>query len=343
MTQRAPIGVGVIGLGFMGRTHLGAYRAAHAAGFANEIVAVCDSSAERRAGRGDEQGVRGNLRTGANAERLFDPAATRAYEHADDLFADPRVELVSICTHTSTHVDLALLALAAGKHVLVEKPVALTSASASQLADAARRASTLCMPAMCMRFWPGWDFLHDRIAAGTFGAPKSATFCRIGARPSWSPFYSDATQCGGPLFDLHVHDADFVRWCFGEPQSVTACGTFEHFTASYRFDGGPLHATAEAGWDPAPGFPFRMRATVMLEEATVDFDLARDTPLLVARAGRVDAIELAQTNGYDGEVRHLLATIAAGRGELIATIDEAVGLTRMLEREHACLSTLPSA
>ncbi|MFN0244028.1 MAG: Gfo/Idh/MocA family protein [Planctomycetota bacterium] len=338
MTQRVPIGVGVIGLGFMGRTHLGAYRAAHAAGFANEIVAVCDSSAERRAGRSAEKGARGNLDTGTSGERLFDPAATRAYEHADELFADARVELVSICTHTQAHVDLALLALAAGKHVLVEKPVALTVTAVERLAIAARAARTLCMPAMCMRFWPGWDFLHDRIAAGTFGAPKSATFARVGVRPSWSPFYSDATQCGGPLFDLHVHDADFVRWCFGEPQSVAAFGTLEHFTASYRFDGGPLHATAEAGWDPAPGFPFRMRATVMFEEATVDFDLARDTPLLVARAGRVDAIELAQTNGYDGEVRHFLATIAAGRGELTATIDEAVGLTRMLEREAAALA-----
>lgn len=335
MTSRStPIGVGVIGLGFMGRTHLAAYRAANDAGFRNEIVAVCDSSADRRTGRGE---ARGNLSTAGNGP-LFDPSHTRAYEHADELLADSQVELVSICTHTTTHVDFALRALAAGKHVLVEKPVALTSESVERLAHAARGARTLCMPAMCMRFWPGWDFLRERVVAGTFGAPRSATFVRMGAQPSWSPFYADTAQSGGALFDLHVHDADFVRWCFGAPRDVGAFGTPAHFTASYRFDRAPLHASAEAGWDPAPGFPFRMRATVTFDEATVDFDLARDAQLLVARGGSLEPIALAKTTGYDGEIRHVLAAIAGERREIAATIDEAVELTRMLEREALCLA-----
>lgn len=114
--------VGVVGLGFMGRTHLDAYRAASVRGFSNELVAVCDADPARRAGK---PGGAGNLESGEREELMFDPAAVRAYESPEQLFADPEVELVSICTHTDSHVDLAIAALAAGKHVLVEKPLAM--------------------------------------------------------------------------------------------------------------------------------------------------------------------------------------------------------------------------
>ena len=158
MSASAPIGVGVVGLGFMGRTHLAAYAEADAQGHANRLVAVCDPSPARRRGELDASG---NLPTG---EVAFDPARVRAYEHPRELFADARVELVSLCTPTDTHVDLACEALAAGKHVLVEKPVALEPAAVARLRDAAAAARGLCMPAMCIRFWPAYRWLAERIA-----------------------------------------------------------------------------------------------------------------------------------------------------------------------------------
>ena len=111
------IGVGVIGLGFMGRMHIGAYSAAPGCG----LVAVCDQDPARLGGEATEDG---NLAGGAS--RLFDPETVRGYTSAEEIFADDGVQLISICTHTTTHVDLAIAALEAGKHVLVEKPVALT-------------------------------------------------------------------------------------------------------------------------------------------------------------------------------------------------------------------------
>jgi len=101
-------GVGVIGLGFMGRTHVAAYRAAEASGHANRLVAVCDADEARRRGEGD---AGGNLATGAGSTRIFDPAEVKGYAAPEELLADPRVELVSICTPTDTHVDLAIAAL----------------------------------------------------------------------------------------------------------------------------------------------------------------------------------------------------------------------------------------
>ena len=331
------IGVGVIGLGFMGRTHLGAYKKAREAGFANRIAAVCDADPDRRAGRVSSGG---NFDTADAEEALFDPAAVNAVADPAALFADDAVDLVSICTPTASHVDLAVAALEAGKHVLVEKPVALTSGEASRLAAAAaaaRERGVLCMPAMCMRFWPAWAWLKERIDDGEFGAVRSAVFRRLGTRPSWAGFYADPAETGGALFDLHIHDADFVRHCFGAPDRVEVTGDLDHVSAHYRYDAGPPHVVAEGGWDHADGFPFRMLYTVIFERATADFDFGRDPQLLLARDGGFAPVEVDDTDGYDGEVRELLGAIAEGRTDLRATCDDAAALTEMLERERAAL------
>lgn len=335
------IGVGVIGLGFMGRTHVAAYQAAARDGFPCRVVAVCDPDPARRAGLAPAEA--GNISTGAAGERLFDPAQVRGHETAQGLLADPAVHLVSVCTYTDSHVDLALAALAAGKHVLVEKPVALRSAEVQSLALAARSAAAerglCCMPAMCMRFWPGWSWLRERVRDGSLGAVRSATFQRLGSGPAWSAaFYRDPARSGGALFDLHVHDADFVHWCFGPPREVFAVGDAQHVTASYVYGaGGPRHVTAEGAWDLAPGAGFRMRFVVNFERGTAEFDLSR-TPALVlhtdAGTSAVEAGEPGVRTGYDGQVRRLVETIAAGRTDTPATIDQAVAVTRLLEAER---------
>lgn len=334
MSAARQIGVGVVGLGFMGRTHVEAYRAADAAGFANRLVAVCDASPERRAGLAFQGG---NITQGSGAERLFDPQLVRAHERFDDLLDDQRVELVSICTPTTSHVDLAVRALRAGKHVLVEKPLSLSAAALEPLARAAEEARTLCLPAHCMRFWPGWDWLVERLRAGSFGAPHSAVFFRLGSRPDWSPIYADLEATGGALVDLHLHDADFVRHAFGEPRAVSAGGSLHHVTALYGIKGGPAHLAAEGGWDHTGGFPFRMGFRVACAEATVVYDLTADPVLRVHRGGAAEAVALAAGTGYDGEVRHLLAAVAAGGGELRVTVADALGTARLLDAERESL------
>ena len=336
MKGRRPIGVGVVGLGFMGRTHVEAYRAANKAGFKNRLVGVCDTDPQRRAGRAMQGG---NVTQGSGAELLFDPALVRGYAELDALLADEAVELVSICTHTRTHVDFAVRALRAGKHVLVEKPIALTAAAMEPLVRAASETDRLCLPAHCMRFWPGWDWLAERVRAGTFGAPRSVVLRRLGSRPDWSATYADDAATGGALVDLHLHDADFVRFAFGEPRSVFAGGTLHHVTALYRFAGTPAHAAAEGGWDHSGGFPFRMAYLAGFEEATVEYDLTRDPVLSVQRGGAREAVELEPSSGYDGEVRHVLAWIAEGRSDLRVTVDDALATARLLDAERESLRT----
>ena len=327
------IGVGIVGLGFMGRTHLVAYQAAARAGCANRVVALCDRLPERIR---PTTARRGNL-AAARGARIV-PADARLYLDPRRLFAEEGVELVSLCTPTDTHVPLALAALRAGKHVLLEKPVALRARDVERLVAAARAARRLCMPAMCMRFWPGWSWLAETIRARTFGRVKSAVFRRLGSPPTWSRFYAETERSGGALFDLHVHDADFVRWCFGAPRSVSSAGSLDHVTTLYRYARGPEHVVAEGGWNHSPGFPFFMGYTVVFERATAEFALGRKPVLTLARGGRTRAVELLDQSGYDGEIRHVLAVLQR-RERARATIAEAVGLVRMLEAERKSLVT----
>lgn len=339
MSEARSIGIAVVGLGFMGSTHIRAYQAAAKDGVPCRLVAVADRSADRLSGRPSGPG---NLDTGASTELLFDPKQVRAYFDPREAFGDPDVDAVSICTHTDTHVDLAIAALRSGKHVLVEKPVAISSSEARRLADAAADSGKLCMPAMCMRFWPGWAWLKERQRDGTLGAIQSAVFQRLGSAPDWAAFYGDIAKSGGSLFDLHIHDTDFVRFLFGAPDQVVSTGSVHHVSTLYRYGpGGPKHVVAEGGQDHHAGFGFKMRYVVIFENATADFDLGRADPLLLIQGGKTTPVDLPPLSGYDLEIRHFVQAIVEHRRpqDLVANMDDAWNVTRTLEAERRSLET----
>src|SRR5687768_11169533 len=245
MSETSLIRVGVIGLGFMGATHVAAYHAAARDGFDCQLTAVCDPKAHRR--RGELGDVGGNIDTAGKTSLAFDPTNVAAYERPEELLADPNVDLVSICTRTDSHADLCLRALRAGKHVLVEKPVSLKVEEIREIDRVANDSDRTCMPAMCVRYWPGWSWVKDRIDDGSLGRVLSATFDRLAPAPSWGTG-ADPAVTGGALIDFHIHDADFVRWCFGPPASVSSAGRtgarggIDHVTTIYHFDDpGPAH------------------------------------------------------------------------------------------------------
>lgn len=333
--DRKSFGIGVIGLGVMGRTHIKAYAAADARGLACTLTAVCSADASQLTG---QAAATGNLKAMAGAEQVFDPAKVRTTTNPADIAADAGVDVVSICTPTDTHAELAIQMLNAGKHVLVEKPLALTAADVRKVADAARRSGKLCMPGMCMRFWPGWDWLKERVVDGALGRVTSAVFTRVGSRPDWSrEFYHDSQRTGGAMFDLHVHDADVILWLFGPPRAVRSMGSIDHITTLYDFGPtGPLHVSAEGAWVSSAGFPFRMRYTVEFERAVADWDLMRPDQLILVRDGKAEPVPLPARSAYDEEVAHFMGVVSGG-GTLRAGISDALLVAELLEAERRSL------
>lgn len=318
------IGVAVLGFGVMGRVHAAAWHAV-SADLPVRLVGVHSRSLGRARAEGNLDALAGDL--------PFDASRLTVYEHIDDLLADESIHAVSICTHTDSHAPLALRALEAGKHVLVEKPVALSGAEVEPLVAAEQRSGRLCMPALCMRFWPGWPWLREHVNAGTFGAVRSARFERAGPPPTWAPhFYGDLERSGGALHDLHVHDADFVLWTFGDPHTVTARGDLRHVDARYHYDG-RAEVSALGAWIDAP---FRMTYRVAFEDAVADFRHDREPAVWLERDGATSPVPLPVESAYDAEVRHFARAILGEVAPEVKAVD-ALAVARLLDREKEAL------
>ncbi len=331
------IGVGIVGLGFVGRLHAKAYAAERRA----RLVAFADSDPGclRRDASGGLAGL--------DLPGKHPTGAVRVYRSVDELLDDREVEAVSICVPTPLHPGMTEAALARGKHVLVEKPLALRGAEADAAArDAGRHEGLVCMPAMCMRFWPGWSWLQEAIRKGALGGVRAASFTRLGAVPDWSGgFYADPAQSGGAILDLHIHDADFVRFCFGDPASVRSSGYrghtggIDHVLTTYHFEPGPALVTAEGGWVARPPFPFAMQFRVVFDEAVAEYRLGREPPLLLCVPGRDPRpVDLPAGDGYDGEIAHFLDSIEAGTAPLV-TMQDGAAAVRLVEAERKSIES----
>ena len=330
------VNVAVVGLGFMGVTHIKSYLQIPGA----RLVAVCD--AVRLPVNGVLAGVTGNI-TGSDAIDLG--KTVRAYQKLEDLLADEEVELVDLCVPTPLHVPQTIAALQAGKHVLCEKPLARTSVQARKIVKAVQAAKGFFMPAMCMRFWPGWAGLKELAAKKTYGKILAARFRRVSAPPGWSrSTYFKGSESGGALLDMHIHDADFVQFLFGRPRSVFATGqsrftgAIDHVVAQYEVAGGAT-VHAEGSWLMTSGF--NMSYTVNFERATLDFDSARGSEALqLTEAGRpACTVKPAGVDGYVEELRHLITAIQSGKPPTVVTAADGLSAVEICEAEEKSIKT----
>ncbi len=331
------VNVAVVGLGFMGVTHLRAYQQTEGA----RIVAVCD--AVRLPVNGVLQGVAGNVK---KSDDIDLGPEVKVFRQLAEVLADPAVELVDLCTPTPLHPEQAMAALKAGKHVLCEKPLARTSAAAREIVRAQDAARGFLMPAMCMRFWPGWSWLKQALQDRTYGQPLAARFRRLSEMPAWSRqgTYTGGNDLGGALFDLHIHDTDFVQFLFGRPHAVFSSGvtrpggSIDHVVTQYLYPGGPA-VYAEGSWLLAKGFS--MAYTVHCERATLDFDLSRGADALqVTETGQAPrTIKFDGPDGYGEEVRYVIECARTGRRPAIVTAADGLSALEICEAEEKSVAT----
>ncbi|MDQ1576278.1 MAG: hypothetical protein QOH55_1428 [Microbacteriaceae bacterium] len=164
-----------------------------------------------------------------NADRAAAFAARheieRSYGSYEELVADPGVDVVYIASPHTEHTPNALLAIAAGKHVLIEKPMAATAAEAQEIADAARAAGVFAMEAMWTRYLPQTDIARQLLEAGSIGEVRVVT-ADFGAAAEFDPTSRlfDPRLAGGALLDIGVYPVSFASFAMGAPASVIASG-----------------------------------------------------------------------------------------------------------------------
>jgi predicted dehydrogenase len=343
MAAKRNINVGIVGLGFMAATHVKAYRQIPTA----KIHAVCNPSG--RCLDGDLTGVGGNIN--ANDPVRLDMTQIKGTRDFNDLLNDPAVDLIDICTPTLLHPEMLAGALRAGKHVICEKPLARGSAAARQMVETSRAAESkglFSMPAMCLRFWPEWAWLKQAIANNTYGEVLSARFRRVAEPPHWGQkHFAKGEFSGGALLDLHIHDVDFIQYCFGKPKKVFATGyskytgAIDHVVAQFEVASGAI-VHAEGSWAMSPGFGFNMSYTVNFENATADYDIVRapDDILKLFRAGYpAEAVKCLGADGYVQELEHIFHSIQTGQRPTVVTMADGLGAIQICEAEEQSIKS----
>jgi predicted dehydrogenase len=256
--------VGIAGIGFMGVTHFKAYGQVEGA----QVAAIFTRDAKKLAG--DWTSVRGNFGGAGGQQDLGD---IKKYDALDALLADPEIDLLDLCLPSHLHREIALKALAAGKHVLVEKPIALTVADADAMIAAAEGSGKLLMVAQVLRFWPEFAAIKDIIDGGELGALRGAHFKRVISRPTWSgdDWFADPGKTGGAVVDLHIHDTDFVQYLFGKPAEVWSTGTVsdrgqvDYLVTEYQYPGRNICVSAQSGAVATKGIEFEHGFDVYFE------------------------------------------------------------------------------
>ncbi len=334
-----PVGVGIVGLGFMAATHLKAYRQID--GY--RIATLCNPSGRNL--DGDFSKVVGNV--GSTEPLKLDMSQVKASRSFTEMLADPAVQLVDICAPTHTHPELAIAALRAGKHVLCEKPLARTAELAREIAGAAGKANAFLMPAMCLRFSPEWAWVKKAVEEKTYGRCLAARFRRVAQPPGWGQkFFLNGNLSGGALLDLHIHDTDFVQFCFGRPRGVFSTGfskvsgAIDHVVTQYQVAGG-ASVSAEGSWAMTEGFGFNMSYTVIFENATADYDIARGTDALKLFEQGLEprTLKLEGKDGYVGELKYLLECIRSSRPPSAVTAQDGVSAVEICEAEEQSVKT----
>jgi UDP-N-acetylglucosamine 3-dehydrogenase len=307
------VGYGVIGLGFFGEKHAEVVASLPQV----ELRAIC---------------TRREKRLQEVQRRLGVP---RAYRDYHELVADPSVEAISVVTHVDDHVAPAVAALRAGKHVLLEKPMARTTAECDRIIAAANKAETILMVGHICRFNPRYAIACERIRSGALGQVVSLYARRnIPAARSAS-----VLEKIGPLLGDGVHDTDLMLWMTGA--TVVSAYALTHSVrglknpdigwAMYRFDSGAV-GVIEAVWLLPEGTPFRIHEQLeVIGTQGAVYVHGGDTNLVVQNRQGVDCPDTLywpQVHGETvgalrSEIDYFVGCVAKGVKPAVVTPEEA--------------------
>jgi len=331
--------VGVAGIGFMGWIHWLAYQRVDGI----EVGAIQSRSEKKRSG--DWRGIKGNF--GPEGEHV-DLQGVSTYATFEEMLADDSLDIIDLCLPPDQHVNAAEQALNAGKHVLCEKPMALTPEGCDTMVAAANKAGKQLLIAHVLPFGSEYAEARRIIDSGKYGALIGGRFQRVISDPLWLEGFWDPNIIGGPLVDLHVHDAHLIRLLFGMPTHVLSQGRMrgdvvEYCDTQFKFPDPKLVVSSASGVIYQQGRPFTHSFEIHLEKATLHYDLQvfSDTveimPLKVLTSDdeviRPDLGEHDDLAGFVGELSELARAVAANEPSPILGGDLARDAVLLCQRQ----------
>ncbi|HEX9387151.1 MAG TPA: Gfo/Idh/MocA family oxidoreductase [Anaerolineales bacterium] len=303
--------VGIVGVGFMGTTH--------AAGWAETPAEIVGFNAE----------------TQKEASALAEQYHARVYPTLEEML--PQVDVVDICSPTHLHHEMALKAVAAGKHIVCEKPLARRAAEAQEIVTACHKAGVQLLVAHVVRFFPEYALAHSAVVEGQIGKPGVIRLHRGSYRPKKPAgnWFLDEEKSGGILMDLMIHDYDYARWVAGEVESVSARRVTErHPDAPVDYGlvilshrSGALSHISGAWAYPPP--TFRTHLEIAGDRGLIEFDSDSTAPIqnLILKTGRADAPDVALPSSsvsespYTTQIKEFYSALANGKSTRVSATD----------------------
>ncbi len=290
----------ILGYGFIGAIHAATIKKINGA----ELVAVIEKDKSKW-----HTVTKGNVDVDG-----MEPLDVPFYESIKDMQKEKQADCLSICLPTFLHRQFTEEAMAAGMHVVCEKPMALSLEDCDGMIVASEKYNRQLFVAQCIRFWPEYAELKKIHDAGELGNPVSFRFDRLSGMPSWGgpdSWFFQADKSGGCLYDLHVHDVDFAHYLLGKPQAVSAQGiklangTNSAVVSHYFYDNN-ITCTLEGSWLYHSGF--KMAFSAVYENGQVEYDSTQSPALKLWRKGveKPEIITVPESDGYIEQYKYFV-------------------------------------
>lgn len=318
--------VAILGFGFMGMTH--AENVLKNSELA--LVAIVDKNPK------------------ALEEKLLNPTGNFAIERADqgklmqikryssidDCLEYEELDAVLIALHTDLHFEMTRKVLLHGKHVFLEKPFCLDLKQAEELIKLAREKERILMVGHVVRFMPPYQQLKTWINSGEYGKLKFLSMTRYSGVPAWGEWLDRRVSfgsSGGALFDLLIHDIDFVNSILGKPGSIQCnylpglLSKHDYITTLWSYFDKGIDVKIEGGNIFHSNFPFQAGFMAGFETASIQYSSSRGDVIQISTDTDLKEIPCGQAGeGFYNEIAYFAQCINQNRAPLLCMPDSAL-------------------
>lgn len=324
--------VAIIGGGFISNIHAQCYK-----NLGIKIEAIADISEKVR----QEFEEKYNCKTYSSAEEML--------ENVSD-----NIDLVDICAPTFLHEEFILLALKHNKHVICEKPLSINIDFVENIIDKFENNNRYLMTAQVLRFWAEYVKIKEWIEEGVFGNIKLVSAMRLAQHPKSEWFYNPK-KSGGGIFELHIHDIDFLCYLFGNVKEVYANGSkdenesWDFINSSIKFKNG-ISASAQGIFGITDNYPFTANMKVIGDKATAEYSLSagvnldsdgkQSNSLILYRKGKEPIIEnIKSKDAYELELEYFIDCVKNNKKPEIVSLDS---IKRTIKTINCLIESLES-
>ena len=258
------------------------------------------------------------------------------YTDQEQMYRNEALDGVLICTPTYTHEEMVRRALARRVPVVCEKPLALDAETARRLVAEAADADVPFMVMQVVRFWPEYRALARLIRSGQLGRIKNVYMSRLSSHPDWTVWHRDPEKSGGGLYDLHIHELDFLYSVFGPAETVYAIGDreengcFNNVSTCLRFSSG-VPAVAEGFMDMTGDFPFSASFRVNGERASVVYE-SRDGAMTLYKADKPgEELEIPRYDPYREETEYFADCVRSKKETALIPGTDVISVLELLD------------